>query len=253
MSSVQKRIAQIEGTIEGLIQELAELKVAVQGDVEIPPTLPMTIFNTQENSLPEIKELYVLMDFETGGLGKTEDIRVCQVGGIILDQEMNQLGEFNEFCNPGKKIDESATAVNGITNEFVKLLPGWDKIGLNFHRWIAEIAEGLPVTLVAHNGKRFDFRILAFENARHKIPNLPNLYCSDTITTFKELYPKLKDYKLGTIYETQFKEPIEGQHTALSDCKAMLRLLQKKDHRLVRDKLFKYREAFDVVIKRCFK
>jgi len=187
------------------------------------------------------------------GLGKTSNIRVCQVGAIILDQEMNQIGTFNEFCNPEKPIEDSATKVNGITNQYVELLDKWDKVGLNFNRWIAHYAEGLPITLVAHNGKRFDFRILAFENARHKIPNLPNLYCTDSITPFKELYPGCTDYKLGTIYETQFKEVIEGQHTALADCQAMRELFQYKDHKLVRDKLFKYREPFDCIIKRCLK
>jgi len=94
---------------------------------------------------------------------------------------------------------------------------------------------------------------LAFENARHKVKNLPNLYCVDSIIPFKELFPGCSNYKLGTIYETQFKEPIEGQHTALHDCQAMRALLEEKDHKLVRDKLFKYRESFDSIIKRCFK
>ena len=88
------------------------------------------------------------------GLGKTDEIRVCQVGAIILDQEMNTLDEFNEFCNPDRPISEGATKVNGITNKYVELLDKWDKVGLDFYRWIAHYAQGLPITLVAHNGKR---------------------------------------------------------------------------------------------------
>ena len=61
------------------------------------------------------------------------------------------------------------------------------------------------------------------------------------------------DYKLGTIYSEIFKEPIEGQHTALADVKAMQRLLGCGNHKLVRDKLFKFREPFDCVLKRCAK
>ena len=96
----------------------------------------------------------LIVCFVFTGLGKTDNIRICQVGAIILDQQMNYLGEFNEFVNPQREIDPNATAVNGITNDFVKHLDGWDKVGLEFNRWIAHYAEGLPITLVAHNGKR---------------------------------------------------------------------------------------------------
>ena len=81
--------------------------------------------------------------------------------------------------------------------------------------------------------------------------NLPNLFCTDSIQVFKELFPGLENYKLGTIYSDAFKEKIPDQHTALADCKAMHRLLGCAHHKLVRDKLFKYRESFDCVIKRC--
>ena len=175
------------------------------------------------------------------------------MGAIALDQQLNVLGEFDEFVNPKREISKSATAVNGITNNFVNNLEDWSKVGLRFHQWIAEFAEGLPVTLVGHNAKRFDGRILFFENARHKVPNLPNLFLTDTIPVYKELYKDCSDYKLGTIYFDSFKEKIPDQHTALGDCKAMLRLLGGGNHKLIRDKLFKYRESFSAVIKRCMK
>jgi DNA polymerase III alpha subunit (gram-positive type) len=253
--SVPRRIATLEGQIQGMIDEIASLKIQI-GDSNEPlyPSLfdPIPCVAAPPGAV-ELKEVFVLLDFETGGLGKTDEIRVCQVGAIALDQEMNALGEFNEFCNPRVDIAPGATAVNGITNDFVKHLDGWNKVGLRLNQWISGYSNGLPVTLAAHNGKRFDFRILAFENARYKIPNLPNLYSTDTIQVFKELFKGCNDYKLGTIYQEQFHEKIPDQHTALSDCKAMHRLLGCGDHKLVRDKMFKYRESFDCVLKRCYK
>jgi len=68
--SFQKRIAEIEGKIEGLIEELAELKLVVNLPPRMslpPPALPMSIFNTYVQQKPDLKELFVLMDFETGG------------------------------------------------------------------------------------------------------------------------------------------------------------------------------------------
>ena len=163
------------------------------------------------------------------------------------------MGEFDEFVNPRRDISPGATAVNNITNDLVKNLDDWSKVGLKLNQWISGFANGLPIILCAHNGKRFDGRILVFENARHKIPNLPNLYLTDTIPVFKELFPGLENYKLGTIFSEAFKERIPGQHTALCDCRAMNRLLGCGNHKLVRDKLWKHRESFSAVIKRCLK
>ena len=67
---IARRIAVIEGTIEGLIAELAELKVAANIPPKLclpPPALPLSVFKTIRNKQPELKELFVLMDFETGG------------------------------------------------------------------------------------------------------------------------------------------------------------------------------------------
>jgi len=256
MAGIAKRIATLEGQIQGMIEEIVALKIQV-GDSD-EPLFPASLFDAIPGvgapaGPADLKEVFVLIDLETGGLGKTSEIRIAQVGAIALDQQMRVLGEFDEFANPRRDIDAGATAVNGITNDFVKNLDDWSIVGLRLNQWIAGFANGLPITLCAHNGKRFDFRIIAFENARHKVKNLPNLYCTDTIPVFKELFPGLENYKLGTIYSDAFKEQIKDQHTALGDCKAMLRLLGCASHQMVRDKLFKHRESFSAVIKRCFK
>jgi len=70
MANIARRIAVLEGTIEGMIAELAELKLAANVPPKVslpPPALPMTIFNTYHQQKPDLKELFVLMDFETGG------------------------------------------------------------------------------------------------------------------------------------------------------------------------------------------
>ena len=144
MAAVARRIASLEGQILGIIDELAALKVIANQ----PNATPQT-------PTPTIDELFVLLDFETGGLGKTSDIRICQVGAIILDQEMNKLGEFDEFVNPLREISTAATAVNNISNNFVKNLDDWSKVGLRLNQLIAGFANGMPVTLCAHNGKRY--------------------------------------------------------------------------------------------------
>jgi len=68
---------------------------------------------------------------------------------------MNVLGEFDEFVDPLTEIGAGATAVNGISNDFVKNLDDWSKVGLRLNQWISGFAQGAPVTLCAHNGKRY--------------------------------------------------------------------------------------------------
>lgn len=249
--SVVDRIRHLEGHVEALITEIASLKLVTGLNMENNYSSQYT----HNSNPPETKrsELYVLWDTETNGLGKTQEIRVCQVGAVALDQNMREISSFNEFVNPLVAIDSGATAVNGIDTDFVSKKPGWDVVGRKFNEWIDMHRGDGSVILVGHNTKRFDARILTFEHNRHDLLLPPNLYNTDTIPVFKELFPHLSDYKLGTIYYDTFNEPIPDQHTALADVKAMQRLLDTASPKLIRDKLFKHRESFDTIVKRCFK
>jgi DNA polymerase III alpha subunit (gram-positive type) len=109
------------------------------------------------------------------------------------------------------------------------------------------------VTLVAHNGKRYDARILVFENARHNIDFVENIFNVDTLQIFKELFPRQQNYKLGTVYKNQFHEPIPDQHTALADARAMQRLLGAAAPSVCCEKIIRLRESFDAITKRCMK
>ena len=73
---------------------------------------------------------------------------------------MNEIGVFNKFVNPFVKIDSKASAVNGLSQDFVENYDGWDVTGVSFNEWIETLREGCPVTLVAHNGKRHVFLFL---------------------------------------------------------------------------------------------
>ena len=156
MSSVAERIPHLENHLEPIIAEIASLKLAtgnttphVRGDVDY-----VSLYNPPPAPPEPVKELYVLYDFETNGLGKTDGIRICQVGAVALDQNMREIATFNEFVNPLVAIDPGATAVNGIDADFVSKKPGWNIVGQWFNDWIEEHRGNGIVNLVAHNGKR---------------------------------------------------------------------------------------------------
>lgn len=236
----QRRIVELEQQLIKMTKELNQLKIIT--GVE------------EADAERKVDQLFVLYDTETNGLGKTEDIRILQFGAIAFDKNMKELGTLNKFVNPLVKINPRATAVNGIDGSFVSNLKSWETIGAQFQDWLQSFCkQGAQITLIGHNSKRFDARILVFENARHDVEFLPNTYNVDTLDIFKELFTDLKNYKLGTVYASQFGEDIPDQHTALADCQAMQRLLKCNSSEKVLSKINKFRESFDVVIKRCMK
>ena len=168
MSTVAARIQHLEAHIETIIAEIASLKIATGMPPDVTRYAPQA-------AVEPVKELYVLYDFETNGkmprvyvcsaisslilffstgLGKTDGIRICQVGAVALDQNMREIATFNEFVNPLVAIDPGATAVNGINADFVSKKPGWDIVGRWFNNWIEEHRGNGIVNLVGHNAKR---------------------------------------------------------------------------------------------------
>ena len=71
MAAVARRIASLEGQILGIIDELAALKVIATPQTPTPQT-----------PTPTIDELFVLLDFETGG--KYYVVLLCQVVFLIF-------------------------------------------------------------------------------------------------------------------------------------------------------------------------
>jgi len=237
---LESKVLSLESQILAMSRELGKLKMQLD--------MPMCATN------PKTKNLYILYDFETGGLGKTNEIRVCQVGAVALNDDLQRIDTFNEFVNPLQQMDTEAVKVHGIKDAFIRKFPDWSVVGEIFSEWIDKHRGGndhVAVYMLAHNGKRFDSRILTYENQRHGITRPTNTYSVDTLAIFKKLVPDSQNNKLGTIYKHLFHTDIKDQHTALADCEAMERILGCADSKIVCDYIFKERESWDSVIKRC--
>merc|ERR1712224_1159878 len=83
------------------------------------------------------------------------------------------------------------------------------------------------VTLLAHNGKRFDARILHFEHVRHGLPTPPNLFHADTVDVFKCTFPARASYKLGETYRDVVGHDLSNAHDADADVVGVCELLRK--------------------------
>ena len=243
-ASLASKVVSLEAQIIAMSRELGKLKMQLGVPLE----------RTHLKTGQPMKNLYVLYDFETGGLGKTSEIRVCQIGAIALNEQLERMDSFNEFVNPLQPMDMDAVQLHGIKDSFIRKFPDWSVVGNSFSDWVHAqrgCNEKVKVYMLAHNGKRFDSRILTYENQRHDIPTLANMFSVDTISIFKKLVPDAPDGKLGSIYKHLFHEAIPDQHTALADCEAMERIVGTADYKLVCDYVFKERESWDSVTKRC--
>lgn len=199
---------------------------------------------------------YVIFDFETNGIGKTSNIRICQVGATALTSDFEVVDHFSHFCNPIVKINKGAKEVHGLDQDFVSKFDSWDIVGGNFMRWLdlmRNADQDEPLTLLAHNGKRFDARILVSENARHGIEMSRNLYHCDSIDVMKAIFPGKNSYALGRIYEDVIGEQLQDAHDAMADVRGVIEILKRGHPGEVRTAIDTHQESFNHIIKRALK
>jgi DNA polymerase III epsilon subunit-like protein len=177
---------------------------------------------------------FVVFDFETTGLGKTANIRIVQVGARALDSSLCTVSTFSSLVNPTVKIQKGAVAVHGISDERVRREKTWAVVGAELNQWLERIRAVAPpdqsqppLTLLAHNGKRYDVRILLFENSRHGHPLPANVRHADTIDVFKRSFPGRDSYNLGQMHADILGHELENAHDAMADVDGVCALLRK--------------------------
>ena len=124
---------------------------------------------------------YVAIDIETTGLGA--DARIVEIGAAkVIDGAVTDT--LSQLVNPSIKMNPSASAVNGITDQ---MLTGKPPIG-SVIKHFAEFVGGH--TLVGHNIKQFDLRYILKAAASEGL-RLENSYF-DTL-----LFARNMQYKFG--------------------------------------------------------
>lgn len=213
---------------------------------------------------------YIAFDFETTGLGKTRDIRVVQIGARALDASLRSVDRFTSLVNPTIRIQTGAVDIHGISDERVRDEETWAEVGRRLNQWIGRVrrlgaphgADGddndnttddnnAPLTLLAHNGKRYDARILVFEHDRHGLGLPPNLYHADTIDVFKQIFPGRRSYKLGELHAWVLGRELENAHDAMADVDGMCALLSHVGRGAVGAAVEASSEALESIAQRC--
>lgn len=106
-------------------------------------------------ALDNVRE--IVLDTETTGMDPFKGDRIIEIGAIELINHMPTGKACQLYINPERDIPPDATAVHGITDEFVKDKPVFSQVYMEFLDFI-----GNDSKLVIHNAE-FDMKFLNWE------------------------------------------------------------------------------------------
>ena len=152
---------------------------------------------------------FTAFDFETTGLYPDKE-KIIEIGAVKFNLNGDEY-RFSGLINPGMRIPEAASAVNGIYDEMVADKPPEEDIIPGFLSFIEDSV------LVAHN-IGFDASFLIKTVERLGI-EAPDLICLDTILFAKKYFPGLYSYSLENICRN-IGIDIENAHRAEDDAAA---------------------------------
>ena len=125
----------------------------------------------------------VVFDTESTGFDVNVGDRLVEIGAVELNDNNHPTGAlFHVYINPQRDISEEATQIHGLTTEFLKDYPTFDKIKDNFLKFI----EGKE--LIAHH---LPFNLGFLENELGF--NLPNKK-TDTLLIANNLFSGQKNH-----------------------------------------------------------
>ena len=99
----------------------------------------------------------IVFDTETTGMDPFEGDRIVEIGAVELINHLPTGKTLQLYINPEREVPAEATAVHGITNEFLKDKPIFSQVYSEFTEFVGDDAK-----LVAHNAE-FDMKFINWE------------------------------------------------------------------------------------------
>ncbi len=124
----------------------------------------------------------IVLDTETTGMDPVKGDKLVEIGCVELLNHIPTGKHYHVYINPEREIPPEATAVHGITNEFVKDKPTFGEIVGDFTNFIGQDR------LVIHNAD-FDTKFLNVELRTFGYPSLDNRRVLDTLRMAREKFP----------------------------------------------------------------
>ena len=174
----------LQKILEGMhlleISSPEELQEAVsEAQRESPPLSPRRAGGVRVN-----ENRICIYDLETTGLGKTEEIGIVEVGALVAGYTdawgWREIATFHSLCVPKTKVDNGVPhthTVESLRSSGKK--PFEEKAKKDFEKFLKEQK---VTVLVAHNGKRYDHRIMAFHGFKPAV----GTRAADSIVSFAQ-------------------------------------------------------------------
>ena len=124
----------------------------------------------------------IILDTETTGLDPSKGDRIVEIGCVELVNHMPTGNTFHAYLNPERDVPAGASAVHGLTDEFLADKPLFAEVVDNFLKFIGD------TPLVIHNAS-FDMGFVNAELVRHGFAALPPDRAIDTLGMARKMFP----------------------------------------------------------------
>jgi DNA polymerase-3 subunit epsilon len=131
-----------------------------------------------------VREL--VLDIETTGLSAKEGHKIVEVACIELEDYELTGSELHFYCNPNRDIPEKATEIHGLTWDYLKQYPTFDK---QINKLLEFIGND---PLVIHNAS-FDVNFLNWEMKNIQLGEISFNRVIDTLPIARRKFPKVSN------------------------------------------------------------
>lgn len=124
----------------------------------------------------------VVFDTETTGFDYAKGDRLVEIGAVELINHVPTGVTYHQYINPEREVPEEVVKVHGLTYEFLKDFPTFDKVA---KEWLDFVGDAV---LVAHNAS-FDMNFVNYELKQIGLPEMGWDKCVDTLEIARLLFP----------------------------------------------------------------
>lgn len=172
----------------------------------------------------------VVFDTETTGFYYDKGDRLIEIGAVELIDHVQTGVIFHEYINPEREVPEEAVKVHGLTYDFLKDYPTFDKIA---DKWLDFIGDA---KLVAHNAS-FDMNFVNYELKQISKPEISWEGVIDTLEIARNMFPGARCSLDALCRRFEIDNSARTYHGALLDAQLLaevyLELLGGKEPTLI--------------------
>lgn len=145
---------------------------------------------------------------------------------VCLLEPLN-LRLFHRHCGSTKAVPLKVQELLKLDMSQVKARPHFKESAFDLFRWVESTTDDGMVIFMAHNGDKFDHKILRYHLQERGLTIPPNWYFADTLPLARSLLPGLRSYSIKNLALGLLgKEPV-GLHQASEDVAVLWAILRK--------------------------